>query len=44
MDANKLLQLLPDDILSELALEQGVNKYTKKLQGEVIFKLLVYFL
>lgn len=44
MDANKLLQLLPDDVLSDLALKTGVDKYSKKLQGEVIFKLLLYCL
>lgn len=44
MNAKNLLQLLPDNILLDLALETGVNKYSKKLQGEVIFKLLLYCL
>jgi hypothetical protein len=42
MTANNLLELLPDKLLEELAIESGVNKYSKKLQGEVIFKLLLY--
>ena len=44
MNANKLLNLLPDNLLNDLAIEAGVNKYAKKLQGEVIFKLLLYCL
>jgi hypothetical protein len=44
MNANKLLGLLPNNLLSDLAEETGVNKYAKKLQGEVIFKLLIYCL
>ncbi len=44
MTANNLLALLPDNILKDLAIETGVNKYSKKLQGEVIFKLLLYCL
>lgn len=44
MTANQLLKLLPDDLLEGLALETGVNKYAKKLQGEVIFKLLLHCL
>ena len=44
MTANNLLELLPDNVLETLAIETGVNKYSKKLQGEVIFKLLLYSL
>ena len=44
MTANNLLELLPDNVLEELAIETEVNKYSKKLQGEVIFKLLLYCL
>jgi hypothetical protein len=44
MTANNLLELLPNTILEELATETDVNKYSKKLQGEVIFKLLLYCL
>ena len=44
MTANKLLALLPDTLLEELAIKTGVNKYSKKLQGEVVFKLLLYCL
>lgn len=44
MTANTLLELLPKNLLEELAIETEVNKYSKKLQGEVIFKLLLYCL
>ena len=44
MTANNLLELLPNNLLEELAIETEVNKYSKKLQGEVIFKLLLYCL
>ncbi|MBK7569096.1 MAG: IS4 family transposase [Bacteroidetes bacterium] len=37
-----ILKVLPDSLLEELALETGVNKYSKKLQGEILFKLLIY--
>lgn len=40
----KLLALLPEDILETLALETKVDRYSKKLQGEVIFKLLLHSL
>jgi hypothetical protein len=42
MEVSQLLSLLPESILSELALSSQVDKYTKKLQGEVIFKLLLH--
>jgi hypothetical protein len=42
VEVKNILSLLPDDLLEELALETGVNKYSKKLQGEVIFKLLLH--
>ena len=42
MDVQAILSLLPDDLLSELAIEAKVNRYSKKLQGEIIFKLLVH--
>lgn len=42
MGAEELLRLLPDELLSELALATGVNRYAKKLQGELIFKLLLH--
>jgi hypothetical protein len=41
VDVSKILSLLPDGLLEELAIETEVNKYSKKLQGEVIFKLLL---
>ena len=42
MKIEKLLSLISDDLLTELALETGVDYYAKKLQGEVVFKLLLY--
>ncbi len=42
MQAQQLLSLLPDPILSELALETQVNRYSKKLEGELVFKLLLH--
>lgn len=42
MEASQLLALLPDNILEEFALETQVDKYAKKLYGEVVFKLLIH--
>jgi hypothetical protein len=39
---SQLLTLLPDSVLGELAIETGVDRYSKKLQGELIFKLLLH--
>ena len=39
---SKLLSFVPDKLLSQLAVSSGVDKYTKKLQGQLVFKLLVY--
>ncbi len=39
---SKLLSFVPDKLLNHLAVSAGVNKYSKKLQGQLIFKLLVY--
>jgi Transposase DDE domain len=39
---SKLLSFVPDKLLNQLAIAAGVDKYTKKLQGQLIFKLLVY--
>ena len=44
MDLNKLLSYIPEGLLNELALETGVDKYSKKLQGEVVFKLMLHCL
>lgn len=44
MDLNKLISFIPDGILSELAVQTNVDHYTKKLHGEVIFKLLLHCL
>jgi hypothetical protein len=42
MDVQAILSLLPENVLSELAIETKVNRYSKKLQGEIIFKLLIH--
>src|SRR5215831_1327596 len=42
MKTEKLLSLISDDLLTQLAIDTGVDYYAKKLQGEVIFKLLLY--
>ena len=39
---NRLLSFISDDDLEAFALETGVNKHTKKLHGQLLFKLLVY--
>lgn len=42
MEVSKLLALLPDTLLDELAIDTKVNHYSKKLQGQLVFKLLLY--
>lgn len=42
MKTEKLLSLISDDLLTQLAIDTRVDYYAKKLQGEVIFKLLLY--
>lgn len=42
MEARQLLALLPEGILNELAIETKVDRYSKKLQGELLFKLLLH--
>jgi hypothetical protein len=42
MDVGKILSLLPDGSLDDLAIETRGDKYSKKLQGEVLFKLLLH--
>jgi hypothetical protein len=42
MELQKVLSLIPSKLLGELALETEVDVFTKKLQGEVIFKLLLH--
>lgn len=42
MEVNQIISLLPDDLLSELAVDTNVNKYAKKLQAELLFKLLLH--
>ncbi|MEY4504355.1 MAG: hypothetical protein RL154_649 [Pseudomonadota bacterium] len=39
MELQKVLSLIPANLLEELALETDVNVFSKKLQGEVMFKL-----
>lgn len=42
MEVSQLLSLLPEELLEELALSTKVNRFTKKLQGELVFKLLLH--
>lgn len=42
MEISQLLSLLPEETLTELALSTNVNRYSKKLQGELVFKLLLH--
>jgi len=42
MEVSQLLSLLPENAFSELALSTQVDKYSKKLQGELVFKLLLH--
>ena len=42
MKVSQLLSLLPEGIFNKLALSTNVDKYTKKLQGELVFKLLLH--
>lgn len=42
MKVSEILALVPDVLLDELAVETRVNRYSKKLQGQVMFKLLLY--
>lgn len=42
MNAAELLELIPDDLLEELSVSTEIDRYAKKLQGKVIFKLLIY--
>lgn len=42
MEVSQLLSLIPENVLNELAVSTNVDKYAKKLQGELIFKLLLH--
>jgi hypothetical protein len=42
MELKKILDLIPNKLLQKLAVETEVNIFSKKLYGEVVFKLLVY--
>lgn len=42
MSIEKILSLLPANLLEELAVETKVDYFSKKLQGEVVFKLLLH--
>lgn len=42
MEVSQLLSLLPNSIFEELALSTNVDKYSKKLHGELVFKLLLH--
>lgn len=39
---NQLLSFIPDEELESFAINTKVNKYTKKLHGQLLFKLLFY--
>lgn len=42
MELQKVLSLIPANLLEELAIETEVDVFSKKLQGEVMFKLLLH--
>ena len=42
MDVERILSLLPSTLLDDLAVDTQVNRYSKKLQGQVVFKLLIH--
>lgn len=42
MNAEKLIKLIPEDLLEQLGMETKVDHQVKKLEGSVIFKLLLY--
>lgn len=42
MELQKILSLVPSKVLEELAIETEVDVFAKKLQGEVMFKLLLH--
>jgi hypothetical protein len=42
VNVERILSLLPEELLNELAIETEVNRYSKKLRGQVIFKLLIH--
>lgn len=42
MNVERILSLLPENLLTELAIDTEVNRYSKKLQGQVLFKLLIH--
>lgn len=42
MELQKVLSLIPAKLLEELAVETEVDVFSKKLQGEVMFKLLLH--
>ena len=42
MKLEKILSLIPSSLLTSLAVETKVDYFTKKLQGEVVFKLLLH--
>ena len=39
---SKLLSFISDDLLEQLAISTEANKFSKKLQDELLFKLLLY--
>lgn len=42
VNVDEIISLLPNQLIDELAVEFGVNKYAKKLQGQLLLKLLIH--
>lgn len=42
MNVNEILSKLPENLLDELAIDMHINRYAKKIQGQTLFKLLIY--
>lgn len=42
MNVKEIISLLPKERIKELALESGVDRYAKKINGELMFNLLIY--
>lgn len=44
MEVLEIIKLIPREYLKELSKELGIDKYAKKLRGEVVFSLILYSL
>lgn len=42
MNSKDIIDLIPDKLLEDLAIETSVDKYAKKLNGKVVFRLLLH--